>query len=415
MSALLPLVRRELRALFARRAPWWALAAAGPLAGVACARAVDAFRASGDGDTLAGVVAPTLGAVLVSTSLSFPFIAAAAFARDKHTDAMLGQLGHRAVFVVAAKALALFVAFAASTLPALLALAGFALAGGHVYGPSLLAAFFGQVLVGTVVAGAGAVAGAVTEGYAAAALVTLAAAAGLVAAPSWGAHAPGPLAALAALAPTAALEVFSRGVVEVRLVVVLALAAAALLLAGAVLRAPAAALDKRIVRAVVVVVVFAGVGAGAARVPSSFDASEGRRNSFPGAITAALAKIGDPVRVTLRLRADDPRSAQLERTVLEPLGRAARVEVKRLVVDDRTYGLSTVQVGTRAEETRATTPEEIVPIVLGLAGVKAPPFVADAAPAAHPFSARTPPLAVALPCALWPLLMLAGLLLARRR
>ena len=401
-APLWALVIRELRALCAGWPLWLLVIGAGPLAGLALTGALAAFKEGGT-DAQAGVVVPVLSALFLSTTLGFPFVVAHVAGADRRNGAhaCVWQLGHRALASAAAKALALAAAFVLSLLPALCVLGAFALAGGHVDVSATAALVAGYALYAGMVIGVGLFASSLVSDVA---LVTLAATAGL-----WALFVAGKLTRAT---PAAALRVFERGVVDVRLALVMGVVAVTLVLWAAQLAAPASSLEKRLLRVAVVSVLGFLALLVCAQVRRSFDFSEGHSSSFPRAIEEALGHIGDPVRVTLRLRADDPRSLELERAVLGPLARATGVDVER-ANDDKRYGLVTYQVGTRAGESRAMTAQEIVPLVLELAGLRAPIFVADAR-APHPFT-QPVPLAYALAFGVWPALGALGLWRARRR
>jgi ABC-2 type transport system permease protein len=93
--------------------------------------------------------------------------------------------------------------------------------------------------------------------------------------------------------------------------------------------------------------------------------------------------------VTVRLAPEDPRYADLQRSVLAKLGRVLPDLTIRLVGarsfaastgDDR-YGEVEYVYGTRRDVSRSTSPREILPLLYGLAGVPVPtPSAADEYP-----------------------------------
>jgi len=116
-------------------------------------------------------------------------------------------------------------------------------------------------------------------------------------------------------------------------------------------------------------------------VRASLDYTEDRRNSFDPAVEGALERMPGELRVAARLSAEDPRRYELERSVLSKLRRT----VKRVTVvrpseaggvfgpgEDESYGEIVYSYGGRSETSRSTSPREVVPIILGLAGQPVP-------------------------------------------
>ncbi|HEY4219714.1 MAG TPA: hypothetical protein VGO62_00195 [Myxococcota bacterium] len=372
------LFARDLRALTASRALWAQWLVGGPLAAIALRQGL-ALRPGAD--AFESVVVPALSALSLSTAILFPFVVVRAFGRDKESGAaaIIWQLGHGSLASSLSKAFACAVAFLSSTLPALSLVAAAAVAGAHVHAASLGAVLLGYALYGALVTGIAALAAALSSGVSAAALTALVCTVGLWGLESAGPRVGGALGRVAQFTPTAALTVFQHGVVDVRLVVAQLALALGLMLAGSLLLVPAAAIETRLVRAGVVLAVALAVAVTGGQVRRSYDLTEMRKSSFPRAAADQLQRIGDPIMVTVRLRADDARYADLERDILDPLSRACTVELERVDVEDRRYGLVTYQVGTRAGESRSTQAADVVPLILDLAGLKAPPIVADGA------------------------------------
>lgn len=111
------------------------------------------------------------------------------------------------------------------------------------------------------------------------------------------------------------------------------------------------------------------------------DFSEDRRNSFGVADEQALARISQPLVITLNLSPDDSRLKDIETNVLSKLrrqvsgldvrfGDAGRVGLFGSSGDDR-YGLITYEYAGKKQESRSSDPREILSIIHGLAGATA--------------------------------------------
>jgi hypothetical protein len=113
----------------------------------------------------------------------------------------------------------------------------------------------------------------------------------------------------------------------------------------------------------------------------TFDVTEDRRNSFPLADQRLLESLTQPLVVTVHLAREDPRYADLQRNVLAKLERAMpkvsiclageRENLSTNGGEDR-YGEVDYVYGGRSELSRSTSPEEILPMLYGLAGVSNP-------------------------------------------
>jgi len=120
----------------------------------------------------------------------------------------------------------------------------------------------------------------------------------------------------------------------------------------------------------------------ASRATFSVDVTENRRNSFAPAEEAALRQVTEPLAITVYLAPDDPRLADFNRLVLAKLRRL----VPRLSIalaetpkglfapagDDR-YGLVVYEYNGQRDESRSTSPREVLPLLYRLAGVSVGP------------------------------------------
>jgi hypothetical protein len=120
----------------------------------------------------------------------------------------------------------------------------------------------------------------------------------------------------------------------------------------------------------------------ATQIKLTFDVTEDRRNSFPAADQRVLASLAQPLIVTVYLAPEDPRYADLQRSVLAKLERAMpnvsirlaglRQSLATNAGEDR-YGEVEYTYGARSDISRSTSPREILPMLYGLAGVSPPP------------------------------------------
>src|SRR5258707_13257094 len=85
---------------------------------------------------------------------------------------------------------------------------------------------------------------------------------------------------------------------------------------------PGVHVRTKLFRSLVCVLAAAIIFGLAAQIRFSVDVTEDQRNSFPVADQRMLAKLAEPLVVTVHLAAEDPRYADLKRNVLAKLDRA---------------------------------------------------------------------------------------------
>ena len=181
------LLAKELWGVLSGRALWTMLLILCPLVGYSFFQAVslygEASSAARDQPALAsglspldGVLVPTFGALYVAVTLLFPFVAIRTLGREKETGALrlLIQLPYRVPTLIVAKMTAISLAWLIAVIPALSALAIWAMLGGHLHAPETLNLLFGQLLYGLLVGAIALFAASVSEGSATAAIVALA-------------------------------------------------------------------------------------------------------------------------------------------------------------------------------------------------------------------------------------------------
>jgi ABC-2 type transport system permease protein len=417
---------KELRDLFAGRALWTMLLILSFVVGYGFIEAValyaEASRSAASFPELArglspldGVLVPTFGAFYVATTLLFPFVAIRSLGAEKQNGGLklLLQLPYHGSTVVAVKLAAVMTGWLIGAVPALSALVLWAGFGGHLGPAETATLLLGHLLYGLLVAAVGLFAAVVSETAATAAIVALAftlgawvldfAATGQVA---WA-------RSVADFSPTAALRSFEAGLLSLPAVLSL-IVGVVMLTALAVVWLPPGRTHAGKAGGSAVVIVAALVAAATATQARIYaDVTQDRRNSFAAADELALRGLTAPLTVTVFLAPDDPRLSDFNRQVLRKLRRL----LPRLTVtlaetpkglfspagDDR-YGLITYGYAGRHEESRSTSPREVLPILYGLAGVTPPasagvdypgyPLVTEAWPAAVWFYGILPVLIV---------------------
>ncbi len=402
-AALTALWRQELRCLFAGKALWVMLLLLSPLVGYSfiqslslygeASRTALQFPELARGMTpLDGILVPTFGSLYLATTLLFPFVAIRLISEEKQSGALklALQLPFRPATLVAAKLLALGVAWLLAMIPALSALAIWRLLGGHLHGVETANLLLGHFLYALLIAGIAMLAATLTEGGATAAIVTLAATIG-----SWvldfaATGRIGWLRQVAALSLTAGLRTFERGIFALPTVLGMLVGAATLFAMTAVVLPLGRPLRHKLASSAGVLVAGAAIGLLAAKPMVYADTTEDRRNSFAAADEAALRTLTQPLAITINMDPGDPRVVDLDREILSKLRRLvpdlsiAFGEVDKAgqfgaAGDDR-YGLIVYGYAGRHDESRSTSPEEVLPLIYGLAGVK----VGASADAAYP-------------------------------
>jgi len=376
------LLTKELRELLASRSFWLLLLMIGPLVGHAFITAVETYaEASGIAggpaalsqglSPLDGILVPTFGAYDLAVTLLFPFVAIRLVAAEKASGAwkLLLQSPASPAAMLLAKALILLAGWLLAWLPGLAALALWKLYGGSLYPPEVVNLLTGHLLRVILAAGIAVAAGAIANGAASAAIATLGFTVGTWALEFIAAGRGGTLQKLASYTPTAALRVFEQGEFRLSAVLVtLAIGIAGFALAANWLH-PGRTLRARCAASCVTLLLFTLSVAAASRLRASWDLSENRRNSFSLADDRTLARIREPLRVTVFLAPEDPRLMDLDRNILSKLARilpeveivyASHSRAGLFEASGDHYGEIWYELGVRKSMTRSTTE----PIVL---------------------------------------------------
>jgi ABC-2 type transport system permease protein len=209
---------------------------------------------------------------------------------------------------------------------------------------------------------------------------------------------PGVLGLLSQLSLTQTLRTFEQGLLSAGLVVGLAAAILGFCMLAAIWLHPGVPIQAKLARSLACTGGMAALLVVATQIRLSADLAEDRRNSFPAADRRELAKLYEPLVITVHLAPEDPRYADLRRNVLAKLERAMpRVNIRlagggQTIVGsstDESYGEIEYSYGGRSTRSRSTSHREALPILYGLAGRQIPtpiageeypgyPLVADA-------------------------------------
>ena len=404
------LLEKELRELAASRSYWLLLLVIGALVGHQVMTSSSIYaEASGAGggpaalsqglSPLEGIVVPTLGAYDIAATLLFPFVVIRLVANEKQTGALALTLQSPLPFAatMTAKLIALLAAWFVAGLAGAVALLAWRGAGGHLYAPETMTVVLGHLLRGLLTIGVGAAAAALATSAASAAIVALTVTLGTWALDYVAAARGGVIASVAAYTPSAALRVFEHGELRVATVFILATLGIGGVVAATMWLREGETVSRRVRDTVIVLVAMVALCMAFARIRTSRDVSENRRNSFPRADESALRAIDAPLHVTVYLAAEDPRLVDLERGVLAKLRRtmnevdvtyAARGRSGLFERPDQHYGEIWYQLGDRREMTRSTTDEIVLETIYRLSARAAPP-PEDATPyPGYPFTAR---------------------------
>jgi ABC-2 type transport system permease protein len=393
-APLRPLLVKELWEILGGRALWIMLLLMCPLIGYSFFQATALYgEASVAGlqspvlasglSPLDGVLVPTFGAFYVAVTLLFPFVAIRVLGQEKECGAMrlLVQLPYRSPTLITAKLVAVLAAWVFASIPALSALVMWELLGGHLSAPETLNLVCGHLLYGLLVGAIALFAASVAESAATAAIVTLAFTIGSWVLDFTAAGQPGLLAWIASLSLTQVLHSFEQGLLSTGLVAGICAAVLGFAALATVWLPPGVRVRNKIVRSVLCVFAVALALGLVTQIRLTFDVSEDRRNSFPLADQHLLATLPQPLIVTVHLAPEDPRYADLQRNVLAKLERTMPMVSVRLAVERQSlatnaggdrYGEVEYAYGGRSDVSRSTSPQEILPMLYGLAGVSTP-------------------------------------------
>ncbi|HEX4073181.1 MAG TPA: ABC transporter permease subunit [Planctomycetaceae bacterium] len=410
-----PLVHKELRDLALGRAFWAAVMIAVLLTGYSYIQAAhlyaEASRSAAHAPELArglspldGILVPTMGALYLVVTLLYPFVVIRTVSAEKQSGALklILQLPYPTSALLAAKLVAVVVAWAVLLLPSLIALGLWTRAGGHLDAIESANLLLGHLLYALVVAGFSLAAAAMSQSPSSAAIAALAVTLGFWVLDFAATGQEGLVKSAAGLSLTHLLRTFEQGVFALPMVLGSLFAAAGCIAVAGIWLHLGRSTTAKLKWTAIVVAVSAAAIAAASQLHVFRDATENRRNSFSASDEAALRALAGPLRIDVYLAPEDPRLYDLEQSVLGKLrrtmpnvevvikGDAARPVFSGGGGDD--YGKIFYFYGTRQAMSRSTSEDEILPLIFGLAWVARPmpqdsadypgyPNIADTRPA----------------------------------
>jgi ABC-type transport system involved in multi-copper enzyme maturation permease subunit len=408
-TPLRPLLIKEMRGILNGRALWTMLLIMCPIVGFSFFQALslygEASASTSDAPVLAtglspldGILVPTFGALYVTVTLLFPFVAIRALGREKETGTLrlLVQLPYPTPTLIIAKAAAVAGAWLIALMPAISALVAWRMLGGHLHTIETLNLLMGHLLYGLLIGAVALFAAAITESAATAAIVTLAITIG-----SWMldftlAGQPGLAEWVSRVSLTQTLRPFEQGLFSLGLALGILATIAGFASFAALWLHPGVPLRAKLVRSLACAAVTSALVLLAAQVRTTIDVTEDRRNSFPAADQRALSALREPLVITVHLAPEDPRYVDLRRNVLSKLERVLPNVTTRLVASqsfigrsgDDSYGEVEYTYAGRIDKSRSTSHREILPLLYGLAGVPVPTPVAGADYPGYPLVAH---------------------------
>ncbi len=425
-------IAKDVRELFGSTAFALLLLVAGPLTGMSFIAAMRAFaEASGAGggamalasalSPLDGMLVPTLGAYDLLITFLVPFAAIQLIATEKSSGALalLVQSPVRLATQLASKVFALLLGWLVCLVPALAALLLWSAYGGHLARAETANVLLGHTLRYVLTCSISIAAASLLNGVAGAAIAVLSFTIGTWALDFFASGRGGWIAAVARYTPSAMLRQFERGLLDFATVAATVVASVALLAVARSFVDLRASRTRRAWQVATAIVIAAVVVAFLPRA-RSLDVSEDRRNSFSAEDERLLRAIDEPVTIRVHLAAEDPRANDYERNVLTKLRRtlrALRVEYPyagrtALFENDDRYGTIVYRIGGKEAESRSTTEEIVLDELETLAGLT-PPRRGESVYPGHPLTA-SPRGAATLFYVVWPLLVGAAVLIARR-
>jgi ABC-2 type transport system permease protein len=430
------LLYKETRELLISKSFWLLLLAMAPLTGMAFIASVQTYAevsglnggSAGVGEALApliGVWAPTFSACELAAVFLLPFVAIRLVSGDRESGALKLELQQPlpSSVRIAAKSLILLLGWTAAMLPPLSAIALWKFYGGSIYPPELLTLVLGHLLNAGLTIALAAAMSSFTEHHATAAILTLGTTVGTWILSFLGGIQGGLWESAAQYTPAAMVSQFQHGLIQLDVVTI----AVTLILTGlagaAIWNRIGQTTSRRAAESAVLLLMAAATIAAFTQINVNWDTSESRNNSFPESDEQALKQIKSPLTIEVHLASEDPRRADLDSRALSKLRRVMPhvriryISATSIGLFEQTnagYGEIWYTLNGNKTMTRATTAESVLESIYNLAGIKPPVESDDDVFRGHPLA--SPPRGAGIVFyLLWPVVILLGAILSRRR
>jgi hypothetical protein len=402
----------------------------GPLVGMSFISATRTYSevSAGVGEALApltGVWAPTFSACELAAVFLLPFVAIGLVAGDKQSGALRLEMQQPLgpAIRISAIGFVLLAGWMAAMLPPLSALLLWKGFGGTLYGPELATLTLGHLLnAGLTIALAAAMAS-LTDHHSTAAILTLGFTVGTWIVSFFASIQGGWWESAAAFTPAAMVAQFQHGLIRLDVVATALLLILTGLGIAAIWLRLGVAVRRRAIESTALLVLSAASIAVCTLLTPSWDTSENRGNSFPRADERALATIHASLSIEAHLAPEDPRRSDLENRALSKLRRVlpgirvrfvSATSIGLFEQSNPGYGEIWYELGGRRTMSRATTAEGVLEAIYSLAGITPPVESDEDIFRGHPL-ASPPRYAGALFYFAWPAVILASLLICKRR
>jgi ABC-2 type transport system permease protein len=429
-SPYLWLLYKETRELLISKSFWLLLLAMAPLTGMSFIAAVHTYSevSAGVGEALApliGVWAPTFSACELAAVFLLPFVAIRLVSGDRESGALELELQQPipSSARIAAKSLVLLTGWTVAMLPPLSAIALWKFYGGSIYPPELFTLILGHLLNAGLTIALAAAMSSLTEHHATAAILTLGTTVGTWILSFLGGIQGGLWESAAQYTPAAMVAQFQHGLIQLDVVAL----AATLILTGLALAAIWNRIGQTTIRrateSAVLILIAAATIAACTQINANWDTSESRNNSFPESDEQALKQIRSPLTIEVHLAPEDPRRTDLDTRALSKLRRAMPhlqiryISATSIGLFEQTspgYGEIWYSLNGKKIMSRATTAESVLESIYDLANIKPPVESDDEIFRGHPL-ASPPNGAAIIFYLLWPVVIILGAILTRRR
>lgn len=330
-----------------------------------------------------GVFVPTFGAFYLVQTLLLPFVVVGIFANEKESGAE--RLNHLAPWSLCEDLTSRFFTFLATWLGVFLlplsTLLVWNLNSGHLYFCEMFNLILGHALYGFIIFGISFFATSVSASSATSAIIVLAFTLGSWILDFMAPAQTGWLLELSTLSLTAQIRSFESGLLDVGILLKMLALFATFLGIGVIANAPTKRVKSKFLESIFIGFVCILFFVFIPGQKFSYDLTEDRRHSFDSASETALKSLKDPLVLHIALSPDDSRFKDFNRSVLRPLVRAVPLltyefDAKGVAMNalapngTDSYGIVTYTYRSKSDQSRSTSPEEVLSIIFKLANIQ---------------------------------------------